>query len=443
MASLTSEHQARPGHFYGWWIVATGFSLQLLNNGLARRAFSLYFVNLRTEFGWSSASLSASFAMAQAFGSGMLGPLQGWLLDRYGPRGVIRLGLVFLALGLVVLSQAHSFLIFFGAVFVAGVGTGLIGYLTITTTVAKWFEKRRTLALALAGSGQSVGGLLLPLVAVAMVGFGWRTTAISTAVIVVIVGFPLAQLMRRTPEGFGYGPDGRPLMPAVQRSDTPSAGGREPLRRSGEASGETPASFTPRMAFRTPAFWLLNLGHGSAILVMMALNLHLIPHLVLRFDMPLEAAAGIAAITPLISIPAGISGGFVADRMSKRVLAALCLLAHGVGLLLLAFAPSLSWVFAAIMIHGIAVGVRAPLMIAIRADYFGRASFATIMGFAMAIVSIATFIGPVLAGFLADRLGDYQVAFVVLAVVSALGGLFFLAARKPSLAAAQSAPVPA
>jgi MFS family permease len=85
------------------------------------------------------------------------------------------------------------------------------------------------------------------------------------------------------------------------------------------------------------------------------------------------------------------------------------------------------------VLHGIAWGLRGPLMQAIRADYFGRSSFGVIMGFSSMIVMLGTISGPLVAGFFADRTGSYETGFTLLAVLAGLGSVFFLISRRPSL----------
>ena len=87
----------------------------------------------------------------------------------------------------------------------------------------------------------------------------------------------------------------------------------------------------------------------------------------------------------------------------------------------------------AVVVHGLAWGIRGPLMTAIRADYFGSASFGTIMGFSSLIVMFGMTLGPVFAGYIADVSGDYQLAFIVLAAVSLLGALCFFLATPPKV----------
>jgi len=105
---------------------------------------------------------------------------------------------------------------------------------------------------------------------------------------------------------------------------------------------------------------------------------------------------------------------------------------HAVALVLFAFATSQfeTTLFAAI--HGTAWGVRGTLINAIRGDYFGRASYALISGFASLVIMVGMTTGPLFAGYLHDLTGSYQQAFIVLAGCSALGSLALILARKPA-----------
>jgi MFS family permease len=104
---------------------------------------------------------------------------------------------------------------------------------------------------------------------------------------------------------------------------------------------------------------------------------------------------------------------------------------HMTGLLLVAYATMLPMVVAFAVLHGLAWGVRGPLMQAMRADYFGTASFGVIMGLSSLIVMFGNTAGPLVAGILADRTGSYEAGFTVLAVLAGLGSIFFLLAVRP------------
>src|SRR3990167_5712996 len=95
--------------FYGWWIVLAGAGLQLLQGALLGQAYGAYAVVLREEFGWSKTLLSGASALRE-MESGFTGPVQGWLLDRFGPRRVAGAGVIILALGFVLFSRVHTVL---------------------------------------------------------------------------------------------------------------------------------------------------------------------------------------------------------------------------------------------------------------------------------------------------------------------------------------------
>ena len=126
-----------------------------------------------------------------------------------------------------------------------------------------------------------------------------------------------------------------------------------------------------------------------------------------------------------------LCGGFLGDGFNKRLICFVCMLFHTIGLLLLAYASTLWMVLAFAALHGLAWGIRGPLMVALRADYFGPSSFGTIMGFSSLIVMIGMSTGPIFAGFMADMYGNYELGFGILAIGTLLGSFCFIAARPP------------
>ena len=111
--------------FYGWWIVAAGFGIEFLIGALMFHAYGAYAVLLREEFGWSKTILSAAFAMSRAE-SGILGPIQGWLTDRFGPRALIRIGMTVFGVGFLLFSRIDGPVVFFLTFFMMALGLSLI-----------------------------------------------------------------------------------------------------------------------------------------------------------------------------------------------------------------------------------------------------------------------------------------------------------------------------
>jgi sugar phosphate permease len=401
-----------PKIFYGWWIVAAGFGIEALVGAFMFHAYGAYVVALREEFGWSKTLLSAAFAMARAESS-IFGPLQGWMTDRFGPRILIRTGMTILGVALMLFSFIQSPVTFFLTFFLMAVGSSLGGYLPIGVALVSWFRRRRALALSISSSGMAVGGFLVQFVVLAMTRWGWRWTAFASGVVVLLVGVPLAQVVRHRPEMFGERPDGDRDDPTLRRARTVAV------------------DFTPREAVRTRAFWCLALGHGAALLVVSAVMVHLIVHMTERLGYSLQQGAAVLAMMTVVQLTAQLGGGWAGDRFSKRAICAGCMVAHAAGLLLVAHATVFWMVAAFAVLHGTAWGIRGPLMSAIRADYFGTASFGTIAGFSSMIVMLGMMGGPLVAGVIADRTGSYVPGFQVLAAMAALGSIAFVFATPP------------
>jgi sugar phosphate permease len=409
--------------FYGWWIVAAGFGLEALIGALMFHAYGAYVVLLREEFGWSKTMLSAAFSMARAE-SGILGPVQGWLTDRLGPRALIRAGMVVFGVGFILFSQVGSPLTFFATFFLMALGSSLGGYLPITVALVAWFRRRRALALSISATGMAVGGLLTQVVALSLTGLGWRWTAFLSGVVVLIAGLPLAQLVRHRPAAYGMAPDG----------DAPNAIPAGVEAGGAPAPAQTPVrDFTAGEAMRAPSFWYIALGHGSALLVVSAVLVHLVTHVTERLGYSLRQGAAVVAFLTVMQMLGQLGGGWVGDRWSKRAIVVACMLAHGVALLVLASATTFGMVVAFAVLHGLAWGIRGPLMSAIRADYFGSTAFGTITGVSSLVVMLGMMGGPLIAGVLADRTGSYEVGFRLLAMLAAVGSVFFILARRPTL----------
>ena len=183
---------------------------------------------------------------------------------------------------------------------------------------------------------------------------------------------------------------------------------------------------------RTPAFWLISLGHGSALLVVSAVNVHLVLHLTEDLGYSLAFASLVVTAITAAQMGGTVIGGVIGDRFDKRYISVACMGFHTLGLLLVANTSNSFLVFTFAVLHGVAWGLRGPMMQAIRADYFGRSAYGTILGTSSLIVMFGSIAGPLIAGFLADRSGSYDSGFTLLAVLAGLGSVFFLMAKRPA-----------
>jgi len=457
--------------FYGWKMVAAALGLQFVQAAVLNQAFGAYVATLSQEFGWSKTALSGGAAL-QSIEAAILGPLLGWIVDRFGAQGMIRVGILIFGVGFMLFSQIDTLTGFYLSVVMIAIGSSLCGYFPLTVAVVQWFEKKRARALSMMSMGLALGGLFVPVVAWSMQTFGWRVTAFGSGVAAMLIGFPLARMFKRSPEEIGERIDGEPAAnpPVPQATATASPGigpvlasseqepaaalevgspvatqshsAAKPQAEQAEQNLETreasnteaaePRQFTAAEAMRTSAFWLLAIGHGFALLVVSAVNVHAIPHMNSGLGYSLAQASLFITLMTVAQAGGVMLGWVLGERFEKRKVAAACMFMHASGLLMLTFASHPAMLVAFSLLHGVAWGLRGPFMQAIRADYFGRRSIGMILGVSAAFIAVGQVCGPMVAGSLADATGDYRAGFTVLALIAMGGSIAFLKARRPA-----------
>jgi MFS family permease len=413
----------RPGGkvFYGWWIVLACAGVQWLAALTWMHSYGGYTLHLQEEFGWSMSILSLAFALTR-LESGLLGPLQGWLVDKYGPRLILVIGTLIFGCGFFVFSQVNSITTYFVAFILIALGSSLGGFATLMVSIVSWFDLHRSKAIAWSQLGFSFGGLCVPFAMMGLEAFGWRDMALYSGIMVLVVGLPLVSLVRHRPEDYGEIPDGISIENNATNEESASNNPRV-----------MQISLTWRQAVKEPSFWMISAGHGLSLLTVSSMLAHLIPHLTRSLDYtPVEAGFVFALMTGIQT--AGLFlGGYLGDRYDKRIICTICMAGHCFGLLAITYATGFSWVLAFAILHGLSWGVRGPLMVALRADYFEPKSFGTIMGISSLIVMLGMTAGPIAGGVLYDMYGNYELAFTVIAFCSLSGGLCFWFAKPPKI----------
>ncbi len=438
--------------FHGWRMVAAGGGLQVLQGGLIQQSFGAYVAVLSSERGWSKTSLAGGAAL-MSVETALIGPLLGWLVDRFGERRIIRLGIIMFALGLMSLGTVESVAGFYGAMALCALGTSFCGYFPINVAIIHWFERQRARALSAVGLGVAFGGVLVPVVAAFMHAFGWRATAVASGLLVLVAGWPLASVFKGRPHELGEHVDGiappaaAPPVAALLVTDAGTGRSAASGQNAGalvSASQEAgkplmappPAEasgFTLLEAMRTRAFWLLSVGHGTALLVVTAVNVHAIAHMKEGLGYSVNQASLVIMLMTVSQISGVLLGIWIGDRFQKRKVVALAMLGHCIGLLMLTYAVNTSMLVGFAILHGSAWGLRGPFMQAMRADYFGRRSIGMILGVSAMFIAIGQVGGPMLAGAFADLTGNYIAGFTLLAVISLAGAVSFVAAVPPVL----------
>jgi MFS family permease len=389
-----SEAGARPGTarlFYGWVIVGGAFFVLFMAYG-AQYSFGVFFSALIEEFGWSRASLSGAFSL-YAFAYGAFGLIAGRLTDRWGPRVVIAAGGGFLGAGLVAMSRVREIwhpYVLYGLVAALGMSTAFV---PCSATVARWFVRRRGLAVGLAFAGMGLGTLVLPPVAhflVSRVGWRWAYVVFGAGVLVFLN--LIATVMRRDPESVGLRPDGDHAPPRP------------------EGAGARPHAWTIGGAARTRSFWMIFGVFAATWVPVFGPLVHLVP-MARGFGISPLLAATLVSALGLAALLGRLLMGGISDRIGRRPTLAAALALQVVAFVALSQSRSLGALYVAASLFGFSYGGVSVMFPALVADFFGREQTGSLVGLLFAIAGSMGAWGPLGAGFIYDRFGSYGLAW--------------------------------
>ena len=435
--------------FFGWWIVAAGTVTSILHTVVYNLGASTIFLPVANEFGTSRTVISGAFALSRLEG-GLAGPIEGFLIHWIGPRRYIIAGWIIFGFGLIGIGLSETVLQFYLAFLLATLGQMTSGFLPIMTVLVNWFDRKRGKAIALFQIGMSVGALFITGFAWLVLNIGWRQTMFGSGVFVMLVGVPLSALMRYRPEDYGYAPDGasftRDAAPTVendQLSPLQQKGSNVSVRQVYSESGLLAASKALRQSivhsetwhiFRSRGFWMLGTAHSASLAGWGALRVHMIPALV-DSGLSEQVAASMLAFSMVVSGGGRLIGGFLGDMIGAKRLLVTAFLAQAFSVVLFAFASSFVFSGVAALIFGVAFGARGTLLIMLRGEIFGRDSFARLSGLMDLLTMFGVVIAPMFAAIAYDTLGNYSVAFLVIAALNASGAFLLFYIDLPERAA--------
>ncbi len=426
MRSRLITRLVRRDIFFGWYIVAAGMIINMLIGGLVMHSFSFYVAELKAEYLWSASLFAFAFTLTR-IESGVLGPIQGWLIDRFSPKTMIRWGIASTALGMFAFSRLWDEGSFIGFYFLISIGASVGGFMTISVVTVTWFERLRSRALGYMAMGFGLGGFMPPVVGALIDAVGWRWTAMLSAALLLVVGMALSSLFVRDPREKGMEPDG-----GSRRSASSSDGGKP--GRADSTSSYRHRDFTAREAMRTRAFWALALAHGTPLMVISGMMVYFATR-VQEIEGLTAAEAGAAwSVMSAFQLVGQFTMGYLGDVVSKRLILLFCMVGHGAAGVIFGIADSYWMVLLCSVVNGLAWGARGPLITALRADYFGASSFGQIMGWSSTVMMIFMVAGSLVVGTLRDATGDFALGFLVVGIAGATGLLWISLASRPRLA---------
>lgn len=402
---------------YGRRVIFAGFLGNVTSIGMTLYLFSVVLDAMRESFGASVTSMSAAPAIFQV-GTALTAVLLGRVLNRLSIRRVMVFGAVWIAIGMLLLSQSRAL---WQAAFAFGlfvtVGSAMVGTLPASTLVTRFFVARRGRALGWVAAGTTGAGILVALPAARLVeAYDWRGAFLVLGVFTLVVVAPsLWALIVERPEDVGEGPDGA-----------------HAEARGGETPPPTPPMPEPpaRDILGDPRFWLLTLVF-ALIFSASSIGLIFAVPFAAQFDIPLTGGAAILALRATSAILGKVVVGSLSDVWGRRnVLAGIILAYLVLWNLLVAAESGTAFVLASCAI-AFCSGAALPVENALFAAIFGTAGFAKSIGFRMLFAMPFHLAAPLIAGWVYDSTGDYATAFRAFLPVFVVAGILLYFVREP------------
>jgi MFS family permease len=423
--------------YFGWWInivasVSSGLVMTYLGQG-----GSALLKPISADLGLtrSGASLASG---AGSLVTGVIFALAGRISDRFGPKGIIIIGHAIVCVGMALMYFVHVAWAYYVVWGVISAGMALGTAIAVDNLLTKWFIRKRGLAFSVRfGIMSIVGAGTFPGLSWLITTQGWRAASVAWAGLTLIsIPFLLYFVKPRQPEYHGWFPDG-----AKPEKGTETDAKAMIARTNEYASALFEIDFTLKEAKGKQAFWMLTIAWVLYAIVTAGFNVHVIPFLTDRGITPVSAAA-MLSIMLLVSVPARMLSGIIADRIAKTLLKYLmagapflmCL-----GMTIFLVHPTMVGVYIMLILIGVGAGSYVPLDILIRARYFGRKAFGAIQGISILIATPFTVLAPVLTGWVYDVTGKYTTAFAVFAALAALSALALVVLQVPVPAPAEQA----
>jgi predicted MFS family arabinose efflux permease len=395
--------------YYGWIVVAVVVPVLMLSAG-HRSAPGAWLLAMRGDLGWSTATLSFAAAVGMLT-FGLMGPLAGVAIGRYGVRAVTATGLAGAALAMVGVAQAATpwqLTLLLGVA--SGVSTGVMGGVLGAVVANRWFVRHRGVVIGATGAAGSAGQLVFyPALALLADAWGWRPTALALGGLTALLLVPVLVWLRDGPERLGLAPLGGVVGPPARPE---------------------PMNTLLRRAVVHPSFWLLAAtfyvcGATSTGLI----GQHFIPHAVSHGFDPAFAASTLAVIGAF-NFVGTIASGALTDRFDPRKLLLVYYVFRGLSLLWLPFVHDGVGLIAFAVLFGLDYIATVPPTVALTADAFGRANVGVVYGVVFAGHQLGAAVAAWGAGLVQDATGDYAFALVAAGLMALLAGGMALAIRR-------------
>jgi MFS family permease len=424
------KHTARPKFYYGWIVAFSLLVIYFLADGISLTVPPVLYPRLIKEFSASEGAVSFCGAITLMV-AGIVAPFAGAFLDRLGPRRMIRIGLILLALCGLFYAQASSLWLLYALHALMGIGLVLCGMMSIVVLVSNWFVKRRATVLGLVLAGSSLSGGILPNLVAPVVGnpgFGWRWGYGLVLGLLIAIALPLSFLLvKERPSEMGLHPDGD-IAPNADEVDVPLPAMGVPFR---EATAQS-------------AFWEFAVSLAALWFSVFVFHSQLIIFVKQDLGFTQELAAFCFSLIFICSVTGNLLFSAVSDRLGRhRVIPFTALLLFFGSLLLLepfGGAPGMAleltrspWrLLAFSILFGSGYGGTFTILQAMISDTFGPRELGRILGALTFMGTAGGFAGISSSGFLRTWTGSYLIPFMTVSGMCGLMLILLFSLRRPT-----------
>jgi MFS family permease len=361
--------------------------------GLALYGLPLYYDHMVREFGWSRTQVTSGNAISKLVIGPLFGFFAGWIVDRFGPRRLMLVGIALAGVALIGLGGMTALWVFYAFYLLNALGYVCGGPLPNQVLLSRWFKEGRGKAMGFAYLGIGIGGAVVPWLSFWMTeAWGWRGSLRALGVLVVALAGPMALLVKEPPSA----------------EPTPARG----------------ASLAPLGAVLTNRwFYLLALGSMCSIAAVGGTNQHLKLFMSLDQGYAQGDAARIVSLVLGFSIAGRLLMGWLADRIARKHVMLLIYLLVSAAIPLLFLASSRASMFAFALMFGIGLGGEYLIIPLMAADLFGVAVLGRVMGIVVTADGVAEAVSPMLIGYLRDATGSYRLGFSLLVAIALVGAI--------------------
>jgi MFS family permease len=415
--ALPRVHKLFPGVFYGWLVAFGSAVLAFAAVGIGFYGQTVLLDGLVHERGWPLARVALASTLFFVI-AGVVGPPIGALIDRFGSRVSILLGLAVMAVALVAIGRAETPGALVPIYALLALGFSMSGAIPSSAIVTRWFVAKRARAMTISQTGVSVGGVILvPFAAMLIERDGVESATTWLAVLLLCLGVPVTVwVLRSGPEAHGLETDG----------DAQAARGNVMLDPERQYR-----SWRVAEAVRTPAFRWLALAFGCVLLGQVGILIHGLTFFREQLDTR-DAALAFALLPGASVVGRLVVGGFVVDRVDKRRVSIALFCVQATGLFVFGLAEGPLPLVVASVLFGLTIGNIFMMQSLLTSEFFGIPSFGAVFGMLQLVTQVAAGLGPLVVGLLHTALGGYAPTWLLLGGLSAFAAIALTRVRVPA-----------